>query len=70
MLSPRVSEVHELPDRMVRELLDERAGAEVLHPALAAEAQVGAVEAGQGRRETLDAVDAFDQPGAGPAALA
>ena len=58
----RVPEVHELPDRLVRELLDERARAEVLHPALAAEAQVGAVEAGQRRREPLDAVDAVDQP--------
>jgi hypothetical protein len=37
--SPRVPEVHELPDRLVREFLDERPHTEVLHPALAAEAQ-------------------------------
>src|ERR1700683_3139772 len=65
MLSSRAPEVHQLPDRLVRELLDERAGAAVLHPALAAEAQVGALEADQRRREPLDAVDAFDEPGAG-----
>jgi hypothetical protein len=46
MLSSRVPEVHEFPDRLGREFLDERVGAEVLHPALASETQVGAVEAG------------------------
>src|ERR1700733_14581427 len=52
--SPRGPQVHELPDRLARELLGERAGADVLPLALAAEAEVGAVEAGQRRREPLD----------------
>ena len=43
-------EVHELPHRLVSEVLDQRAVVEVLHPTLTAEAQIGAIETGEGGR--------------------
>ena len=61
-----MTEVHQLPDRVLGDvLIDDLAALVVLDPDLAGETQVGAIEAEELSGGTLDPVEGLDHPVAG-----
>ena len=70
-LGPGVTEVHELPDRVLGDvLIDDLIALVVLHTDLTGEPQVGAIEPKQLAGGTLDSAQAIDHPVAGEVAVA